>query len=102
MSEGEAESNLYYCTKEDDHFVEHGTRPMSKKFAQAKENKRMNYDIEADIQIRCYNTLKWIKTTRNLKDTKNRCFSSRVPETCENPEMYPDAYPNMNTRLWDR
>jgi hypothetical protein len=77
---GTADENYDYCTKDGD-FVETGIRPMSPKKKGAGEKRRykkaweaaMNDDldsIDADIRIRCYNTLKKIKKDASMMTKK--------------------------------
>jgi hypothetical protein len=77
---GSADENYNYCSKDGD-FVETGVRPMNQK-QKGESNKRryeqaweaaMNDDfdsIDADIRVKCYNTLKKIKKDASMMTKK--------------------------------
>lgn len=119
IAKADADCNYKYCTKGGD-FEEHGERPMSKK-AQGKAEKRrweeawecaMNDDMEgidADIRIRCYNTLKKIKKDLSMNtkkpDTTEQNFwywgKSGTGKSRKARTDFPDCFLKSCNKWWD-
>lgn len=110
--------NYTYCTK-DGNFTERGTRPLTSKEKGEKENERWATakqlakegridDIDPDIYIRMYRSLKEIRKDHMVKPEDNDQLENRWicgPTGCGKSrgakKDYPGAYYKMANKWWD-
>lgn len=113
------EQAVVYCKKSFT-FVEHGTQPREK-HAAGNESQILRYEtawnlakkgkfeeIDADIRIRCYSTLKlvakdFMQTPPDLTELDNHWFygTTGVGKSVQARTLYPDAYYKPCTKWWD-
>lgn len=119
VARGSVEQNVEYCSKQGDVF-EVGDRPLSPKEKGAKEKRRYEEawdaaingnieDVDADIRVRHYNTLKKIRldkvAERDLTDTTAEMLwyygESGTGKSRKARTDHPDAYLKMCNKWWD-
>lgn len=117
-AKGTTEQNIEYCSKDGD-FYELGDRPITKAAAGQIEKARWEnawaaaiegrlMDVDADIRVRCYNTLKVIAKDHMIKpddaDDVTGIWFYGGPGTGKSRkarEDYPGAYLKMQNKWWD-
>lgn len=111
-------ANYDYCSK-DKNFIEEGDRPMTSREKGLDEKARWETsrelakqgkldDIDADIYIRMYRTLKEIRKDHMVKPVANDQLDNRWvcgPSGCGKSRAlaveFPDAYYKMSNKWWD-